>query len=383
MLDTDAVPLLDLAAEVAELRPELDAAWARVLDSGQFVLGPEVAAFEEEAAAYVGAPHAVALNSGTDALFLALKAFGVGPGDEVVTSPFSFFATSETVLALGATPVFVDLAPGTFQVDPAAVADAVTERTRVLLPVHLYGEPAPLGALRATAARHGLRVLEDAAQAFGARYATPCRACPDPAGCGDAPRGGAAGALGDAAAFSFYPTKNLGALGDGGLLTTRDAAVAARVRRLRNHGSTVRYHHEEVGVNSRLDAIQAAVLRAKLPRLVGWTEARRRVAARYDAALADVPGLVPPAPTAGHVYHQYTVRIADGRRDAVAAALRADGVATMVYYPHTLERYGGRVHGDLVHAHAAAAEALSLPVYPTLDPHRQDRVVDALRRALA
>ncbi|MFN2323942.1 MAG: DegT/DnrJ/EryC1/StrS family aminotransferase, partial [Trueperaceae bacterium] len=359
-------------------------AWARVLESGQFVLGPEVAAFEAEAAAYLNVPHAVGLNSGTDALLLALRALDVGPGDEVVTTPFSFFATSETILTVGAVPVFVDLAPGTFLLDPAAAAAAVTPRTRALLPVHLYGEVAPMTVLRHLADAHGLFVIEDAAQAIGARYVAPCRACPDPERCGaDALVGRAAGALGDAAAFSFYPTKNLGALGDGGLLTTADATVAARVRRLRNHGSERRYHHEELGVNSRLDALQAAALRAKLPRLETWTAARRAVAQRYDAMLTGIDGLTPPAPTPGHVYHQYTVRIAAGRRDAVAGALQREGIATMVYYPHTLERYGGRVFDALPHAHAAAAEALSLPVFPTLGADAQDRVVEALRRALA
>lgn len=376
--------MLDLMAEIADVRAELDAAWARVLASGQFVLGPEVAAFEAEAAAYLDVAHAVGLNSGTDALLLALRALDVGPGDEVITTPFSFFATSETILSVGAIPVFVDLAPATFLLDPAAAAAAVTPRTRALLPVHLYGEAAPMAALRRLAEVHGLHLIEDAAQAIGARYAAPCRACPDPDRCAaNAPVGRAVGALGDAAAFSFYPTKNLGALGDGGLLTTADADLAARVRRLRNHGSERRYHHEELGVNSRLDALQAAALRAKLPRLDGWTAARRAVAARYDAALAGVAGLTPPAPTPGHVYHQYTVRVRGGRRDAVADALAAGGIATMVYYPHTLERYGGRVANLLPNAHAAAAEALSLPVYPTLATDAQDRVVDALRRALA
>ncbi|MFN2321846.1 MAG: DegT/DnrJ/EryC1/StrS family aminotransferase [Trueperaceae bacterium] len=384
MSATAAVPMLDLTAEIADVRLALDAAWARVLDSGQFVLGPEVAAFEAEAAAYLGVPHAVGLNSGTDALLLALRALDVGPGDEVITSAFSFFATSETILTVGATPVFVDLAPGSFLLDAEAAAAAVTPRTRAIMPVHLYGELAPATALRRLADARGLLVIEDAAQAIGARYAAPCRACPDPDGCRtDAPVGRSAGALGDAAAFSFYPTKNLGALGDGGLLTTPDAEVAARVRRLRNHGSERRYHHEELGVNSRLDALQAAALRAKLPRLEAWTAARRAVASRYDAALGGVAGLTPPAATPGHVYHQYTVRIADGRRDAVAEELRRSGIATMIYYPHTLERYGGRVAEALTHAHAAAAEALSLPVFPTLGPDAQDRVVDALRRACA
>lgn len=381
------VPLLDLAAEVAELHDELDAAWLRVSRSGQFVLGPEVGAFEAEAAAYLGVRHAVGLNSGTDALTIALRALGVGPGHEVITSPFSFFATSETVLLLGAVPVFVDLAADGFLLDPAAVADAITERTRAILPVHLYGELAPMAALRQVAGRHGLALLEDAAQAFGARYhgggADACAACPTPGRCPAPLRGRAAGSLGDAAAFSFYPTKNLGALGDAGLLTSDDDAVAERARRLRNHGSEARYDHREPGYNSRLDALQAAILRAKLPRLAGWTAARRRVAARYGELLAGVEGVVAPHIGPDHVVHQYTVRLPGGVRDAVADGMRRRGVATMVYYPATLERYGGRAHGDLARARRTAAEVLSLPVYPTLADDAQARVVDALRAALA
>ena len=377
--DPPNVPLLDLAAELDPLRPELDAAWHRVLASGQFVLGPEVADFEREAAAYLGVRHAIGLNSGTDALTIGLRALGIGPGDEVITTPFSFFATSETVLLIGAVPVFVDLAPDGFLLDPEAVAAAVNEHTRAILPVHLYGELAAMDALGAIARRHDLRVLEDAAQAFGAR-------CPDAADefadrC--ARRGRSAGALGHAGAFSFYPTKNLGALGDGGLLTTDDDAIAARARRLRNHGGERRYQHLEPGYNSRLGALQAAWLRVKLPHLDARTQARRRVAARYDALLAGIDGVVPPRPTAGHVYHQYTVRLPGGRRDAVAEGLRRRGVASMVYYPETLDRYGGRSHGDLPHARRAAAEVLSLPIYPTLSEEAQAHVAAALRSAVA
>jgi dTDP-4-amino-4,6-dideoxygalactose transaminase len=380
---TDApVPLLDLRAETRALRPALDAAWARVVGSGQFILGPEVEAFEAESAAYLGVRHAVGLNSGTDALTIALRALGVGAGDEVITTPFSFFATSETVLLLGATPVFVDLLPDSFVLDPAAVAAAVGPRTRAILPVHLFGELAPMAELARVARRGGLALIEDAAQAFGARYVPGCRACPTPGACSDALHGRSAGALGDAAAFSFYPTKNLGAMGDGGLLTTDDDAVAATARRLRNHGSERRYHHLEPGYNSRLDALQAAVLRVKLPSLDAWTDARRAVAARYDALLADVEGVIAPAATPGHVYHQYTVRLPADRRDAVAERMREAGVATLVYYPETLDRYGGRAVGDLPHAHLAAAEVLSLPIYPSLTEAAQDRVVRALRLAL-
>ena len=377
--DPRTVPLLDLAAELEPLRPDLDAAWRRALASGQFVLGPEVEAFEREAADYLGVRHAVGLNSGTDALTIGLRALGVGPGDEVITTPFSFFATSETVLLLGAVPVFVDLSPDGFLLDPNAVAEAVTERTRVILPVHLYGELAAMDELNRIALRHELRVLEDAAQAFGARAIAPI----GENGEVSPPSGRSAGALGHAAAFSFYPTKNLGALGDGGLLTTDDDEVASHARRLRNHGSERRYHHLEPGYNSRLDALQAAWLRVKLPHLDAWTQARRRVAARYDTLLADIDGVVTPRPGPGHVYHQYTLRLPDGRRDAVAEGLRTRGVASMVYYPETLDRYGGRAHGDLPHARRAAAEVLSLPIYPTLDEEAQSHVAYALRAAVA
>lgn len=378
----EPVPLLDLVAETRELRPALDAAWHRVVGSGQFVMGPEVEAFERETAAYLGVRHAVGLNSGTDALVIALRALGVGAGDEVITTPFTFFATAETVLLLGAVPVFVDVLPDGFVLDPAGVAAAVGPRTRAILPVHLFGELAPMAELARLADRHGLALIEDAAQAFGARYRAGCRACPVPAACADPRHGRAAGALGDAAAFSFYPTKNLGAMGDGGLLTTDDDAVAATARRLRNHGSERRYHHVEVGYNSRLDALQAAILRVKLPWIDAWTAARRRLAARYDSLLAGVDGVTTPAASPGHVYHQYTLRLPADRRDAVAERMRADGVATLVYYPETLERYGGRTMGDLRHAHRAAAEVLSLPLYPSLSEAAQDRVVGALRGAL-
>ncbi len=376
------VPILDVPAELAPLRADLDAAIARVLDSGQLILGPEVEAFEREAAEYLGARHAVGLNSGTDALVIALRALGLGPGDEVITSPFSFFATSEAIQLVGAVPVFVDLAEGAFTLDPDAVAAALTPRTAALLPVHLYGDAAPLAALLALAERHGLRVIEDAAQAFGARYPTRCIGCRCDGGQSGALAGRRLGTIGDVGAVSFYPTKNLGALGDAGMLVTDDADVAAFARRLRNHGSERRYEHETLGYNSRLGAIQAAALRVKLPHLDAWTRERRRLAARYDDALADLRDLTLPAASDAHVYHQYTLRIANGRRTEVAAGLAERGIATSVHYPNTLERYGGRVHGDLTRAHAAAASVLSLPLYPRLGEARQDLVIDALREVL-
>ncbi|TVR87122.1 MAG: DegT/DnrJ/EryC1/StrS family aminotransferase [Trueperaceae bacterium] len=376
------VPILDVPAELAPLRADLDAAIARVLDSGQLILGPEVEAFEREAAEYLGARHAVGLNSGTDALVIALRALGLGPGDEVITSPFSFFATSEAIQLVGAVPVFVDLAEGAFTLDPDAVAAALTPRTAALLPVHLYGDAAPLAALLALAEQHGLRVIEDAAQAFGARYPTRCVGCRCDGGQSGTLAGRRLGTIGDVGAVSFYPTKNLGALGDAGMLVTDDADLAAFARRLRNHGSERRYEHETLGYNSRLGAIQAAALRVKLPHLDAWTRERRRLAARYDDALADLRDLTPPAASDAHVYHQYTLRIANGRRAEVAAGLAERGIATSVHYPNTLERYGGRVHGALARAHAAAASVLSLPLYPHLGEARQGQVIDALREVL-
>ena len=377
------VPILDVPAELAPLRAELDAAIARVLDSGQLILGPEVEAFEREAAEVLGAGHAVGLNSGTDALVIALRALGIGPGDEVVTSPFSFFATSEAIQLVGAVPVFVDLAEGSFALDPDAVAAALTPRTAALLPVHLYGDAAPMAALLTLAERHGLRVIEDAAQAFGARYPTRCAGCRCEVGRSGALAGRRLGTLGDVGAVSFYPTKNLGALGDAGLLVTDDSDVARFARKLRNHGSERRYEHETLGYNSRLGAIQAAALRVKLPHLGAWTRERRRLAARYDDALAGIPDLALPPASDEHVYHQYTLRIGNGRRAEVAAGLAERAIATSVHYPTTLERYGGRVHGELLRAHAAAASVLSLPLYPSLGDARQDRVIDALRSVLA
>lgn len=363
---TSTVPPLDLAAEHRQLREAFDSAYLRVRDSGQFVGGEEVAAFEREIAEALGVRHAVGLSSGTDALLLALRIAEVGPGDEVITTPLSFFATSETVLLLGATPVFVDCAPGSFLIDPERVAEAITPRTKAILPVHLYGEVAAMEPLMQLASEHRLTVIEDAAQAIGARGAAGGRM---------------AGGLGHLAAFSFYPTKNIGALGDAGMLTSDDPEMAARARRLRNHGGEQRYQHLEVGYNARLDALQAAFLRAKVPFLGEWTERRRERAQRYDRRLAELPAVTRPTITPGHALHQYTIRVPDSR-DQIISALSARGIGAMLYYPHTLERYGGRVHGSLAHAQRACAEVISLPLYPTLSDAAQDRVVEALGEAL-
>lgn len=361
------IPVLDLSPEIDALWDEVNAAVQRVLRSGQFILGPEVEAFEREVAGFLGVRHAVGVNSGTDALVLALRALGLGPGDEVVTTPFTFFATAEAVESVGARVVFADIEPGSFNLDPAAVEAAITERTRAILPVHLFGRPAAMGDLLGITERHGLAVVEDAAQAFGAAVGEQ-----------------RAGTLGDLGAYSFFPSKNLGAYGDGGLVTTDDDGMAEAVRMLRAHGAKRKYHNETVGYNSRLDAIQAAILRVKLPHVEAYNAARRAVALRYDEALADVPGLVTPELPDGHVVHQYTVRILDGQRDSVRTALKKAGIGTMVYYPvpcHRLPLYAERAR-RFPEAERAAAEALSLPIWPQLDEPTQARVVAALRAVL-
>ncbi len=375
------VPLCDLARQAASLEPALTEAARRVLTSGVYVLGAEVEAFERELAAVVGVRHAVGVASGTDALDLALRAVGVRPGDHVLTSPFTFVATVSAILAAGAEPVFADIDPRTGNLDPERVREVLEDRSpvarrrrvrpetvRAIVPVHLYGRPADTRTLRG----FGLPVVEDAAQALGATV-----------------QGRSAGALGAAGCFSFFPTKNLGGFGDGGMVTTDDAAVADRVRLLRAHGMRPRYTHLAVGTNSRLDALQAALLRVKLPHLPAWVAARRRHAEAYTAALAGLPGLTVPVedPGSRHAWHQYTVRIGGDRRDTVREALRADGIATAVYYPspaHLQEALAGLGHrpGDFPHAERACREVLSLPLFPELTAPERTRVTTALRGAV-
>jgi dTDP-4-amino-4,6-dideoxygalactose transaminase len=375
------VPVLDLAPELEALWGELSSEALRVLRSGRFVLGPDVEAFEREAAEYLGVKHAVGLNSGTDALFIGLRALGVGPGDEVVTTPFTFFATPEAISLIGATPVFADIEADSFNLDPASLEVAVTGRTRAVIPVHLFGRPVDWEALSDVASRHGLRVLEDCAQSIGATAAGGND------GAATSPR--RTGALGDAGAFSFYPTKNLGGFGDGGLLTIDDDGVAETARMLRTHGERSRYRNEMIGYNSRLDALQAALLRVKLRRLDAFNSARRAAARRYGELLADLGAagvLTTPAVTEGHVFHQYTVRIQGGRRDEVRERLDEAGIGTMVYYPipcHRLPVYA-EAYADvsLPVAEAAADEVLSLPIWPAIEPATQERVAAALADAL-
>lgn len=362
------IPLLDLQAQYEGIRAEVLAAVNRVLESQRFILGPEVETFEAEIAAYCQAPYAIGVSSGSDALLAALMALGVGPGDEVITTPYSFFATAGAAARLGARPVFVDIEPRAYNIDPELVEAAITPRTRAILPVHLYGQASHLAPLLEIAARRGLALIEDAAQAIGAEY-----------------QGRRVGALGTVGCFSFFPSKNLGAYGDAGLLTCADAALAERLRLLRVHGAAPKYHHRLVGGNFRLDALQAAVLRVKLKYLDDWTEARRRNAARYRRLFEEsgllasgAVGLPEDLGYGRHIYHQYVLRVQ--RRDELQAFLKARQIGTEVYYPVPLHlqecfRNLGYAHGDFPEAERAAAETLAIPIYPELSETQQEEVV--------
>ena len=364
------IPLVDLAPQHAEVAGEVARGFARVMAASAYILGPEVAEFERAFAAHCGVQHCVGVGNGTDAIELMLRAAGVGPGDEVLVPANTFIATALGVLRAGARPVPVDC-DRWFLMDPRRIEERISPRTRALLPVHLFGQFADMEAICEIGARHGLLVFEDAAQAQGAR------------------RGGrGCGGFGAAAATSFYPGKNLGAYGDGGAVLTASADLASRLRRLRNWGSERKYHHPEIGFNSRLDTLQAVVLAAKLRRLDAWNEARRRAAARYDERLATIDGVELPRTLPGneHVYHLYVVRVP--RRDDVLGALAAEGIGAGVHYPTPLHLHGALEHlgyrrGDFPEAERAAAEMLSLPIGPHVTAAQQERVASCLARALA
>lgn len=361
------IPILDLKGQYLAHREEIDRAILAAIESGHLILGPNVKALEEEIAAYVGCRYGIGVASGTDALRLALAALQIGPGDEVITTPFTFVATANTISHAGATPVFVDIDPRTFNLVPELVEKAVTPRTKAIVPVHLFGQTAAMGPLLEIARRYGLWIIEDAAQAIGAEEA-----------------GQRAGSFGNLGCFSFYPTKNLGAYGDGGMVTTNDPELAERVDLLRRHGSKKKYYNEVLGFNSRLDEIQAALLRVKLRYLDDWTEKRRRIAHRYNQLLAGVPVETPlERPKVRHVYHQYTIRAP--HRDRLQAYLQEQGIGTMVYYPvplHRLPLYAGLNYpeGSLPASEQAAREVLSLPIYPELTDEQLEMVVGAIGR---
>ena len=365
------IPLVDLRAQYGSIKDEIDAAVGRVIGNGQFILGPEVRAFEEEMAACCGTKYAVGVASGTDALHLALLASGLKPGDEVITTPFTFIATAEVITHCGATPVFVDIDPRTFDLDPDKLESAITAKTRALLPVHLYGQPARMDAILDIARNHKLKVIEDCAQALGAE-------------CG----GKKVGSLGDAGCFSFFPSKMLGAYGDGGLVVTNDGAIAEQVRVLRNHGGHSKYHNIVPGFNSRLDELQAAVLRVKLGHLSEWIEQRREKAALYADLLEKVAGVTAPreAPRSRHVFNYYTIRV-KGKRDGLQKHLSARGIDTAIYYPVSLHlqevyRQLGYRAGDMPESEKAQDEVLSLPLYPELEDGSIRAIVDIISQFL-
>lgn len=380
-MSDSGVPLLDLRRQTQSLRSELDVAIARVFDSCSFVLGQEVAAFEQAVSEYLNCRYAVGVASGTDAIWLALRALDVGPNDFVLTSPFTFFATASAILGTGARPVFADIDPATYNLDGASVRSILTgeasickrlnikrDAVRVLLPVHLYGQAADLPAIQALAAEFDCGIVEDAAQAIGARIGETHIGNTDQLAC-----------------FSFFPSKNLGAFGDGGLVTTNDTALADRVRQLRAHGSTKKYHHGMLGTNSRLDALQAAILGVKLPHLESWVDARRAHAAAYDAAFTEVDGLTVPFCAEGrhHCYHQYTVRVSGGRRDDLQAHLQQAGIGCAIYYPipaHLQQAVAGYGYqsGDCPNSEAAAAEVISLPIFPEMTVNEREQVIETV-----
>lgn len=366
------VPFVDLKEQYNAIRDELEPALHEVFRDTAFILGKYVARFEQEFAAYCGVRHAIGVNSGTDAITLTLKALGLGPGDEVITAANTFVATVEAIVHAGCKPVLVDVLPDTYNMDPIKLEEKITSKTKAIIPVHLYGQPADLEAIMAIARRYNLFVIEDAAQAHGARY-----------------KGRPVGSLGDAACFSFYPSKNLGAYGDGGAVVTNDEALALKIRQLRDHGSIRKYQHELVGYNSRLDALQAVVLSIKLKHLDQWNAMRQRNAHLYRELLLKFPGVVAPKARQDvqHVYHLYVIRVERGDRDRLQEHLKAHGIETGIHYPQPVHltqafAYLGYKEGDFPVAEQCARSILSLPMYPELRAEQIDHVVSEIRNYL-
>ena len=362
------IPMVDLHRQYQQLKPDIDAAIQDVLNQTQFILGPNVAALEKEVAAYHGGACAIGVASGTDALLLALRACGIGPGDEVITTPFTFIATAEVVALLGAVPVFVDIEPDTFNIDPEKIEVKITPRTRAIIPVHLFGHPAAMDAIMELAIKYKLKIIEDCAQAFGAEY-----------------HGKKAGAFGDCGCFSFFPSKNLAGYGDGGMIVTNDEELSKNIRILRNHGSTVKYHHSLIGYNSRLDEIQAAIIRVKFRHIDSFNASRHANAQIYQTLLnAGAVAMPVERPGCRHVYHQFTIRSA--RRDRIMAALQEKGIASAVYYPvplHLQEAFAGAagVGNRLTCAETCAREVLSLPMFPELSRDEIRTICDVVNHA--
>ncbi len=368
------IPILDLKPQYESIKVEIQEAIDRVLESGAFIMGPDAKLFEQEVAEYLEVKQAIGVNSGTDALVIGLKALGIGEGDEVITTPFSFFATAESISNVGAKPVFADVDPKSFNINPEEIKAKITPCTKAIMPVHLYGCPAEMVQIMDIAQEHGLKVIEDCAQSFGARYyEIDCDL-----------NSKFTGAIGDVGAYSFFPSKNLGAYGDGGLIVTDDDRVAELARALRVHGAKKKYHNEMLGYNSRLDTLQAAILRVKLQHIDEWNEGRRRVAKTYNQLLADVPGIITPELADGHVFHQYTIRATNNRRDAVKDYLAAQGISSMIYYPIPQDRlpvYQGQHPTNSV-SDRLAQEVLSLPIWPEIHPTTIEHIVEIVKRAL-
>jgi len=364
------VPLLDISAQNTKLRPEIERALGRVLDTNGFILGDEVAALETELAEYCGARHAIACASGTDALILALLVYDIGFDDEVITTPYSFFASTSSIARLGAVPIFVDIEPKTFNMDVSQVEARITDKTKAIMPIHLFGQCAEMDALLEIGAKHGIPIIEDAAQAIGSED-----------------RGRRAGTMGAIGCFSFYPSKNLGGMGDGGFLTTNDDELAHKIKALRVHGSFERYYHKWVGLNSRLDGFQGAVLRVKLPHLDEWSDARKRNADRYREGLAEIDSgfsLPTEREDVRHIYNQFVVRV-PGRRDELRAFLTENGIGSDIYYPVSLHLqecfdYLGYRRGDYPESELASVESLALPIFPEMTEDQQAHVISTIRR---
>lgn len=364
------IPILNLQLQYHNLKSEIDLAIANVLESTQFILGPEVSLLETEIAHYLGSKYAIGVNSGTDALIIALRSLDIGRGDEVITTTFSFYATAESISIVGAKPVFIDINPHSFNIDPKQIKNAITPRTKAIMPVHLYGQSAAMAEIMAIAKEYDLKVIEDCAQGFGAIYEGDCIDCNQT--CEQNWRekiaGKYVGSIGDVGAFSFYPTKNLGAYGDGGMIVTNNEEVAELAKMLRVHGAKKTYHNEMLGYNSRLDSIQATILRVKLNYINEWNQNRRNIAEIYNQLLINAPNIITPTISKGHVFHQYTIRITNGKRDELKDYLSNQGIGSMIYYPipqDQLPVYQGQ-YQSLPIATQLAKEVLSLPIFPEL-----------------
>lgn len=370
MSTQNPIPPFELNTEIQEHWEEINEAIQRVLRHGQFIMGEEVREFEKKAAEFLGVKYAVGVNSGTDALVIGLRAAGVGAGDEVITTPFSFFATAESISILGAKPVFVDIEERSFNIDPDKIEAAVSEKTKAIMPVHLYGNPCRMESIFKVAQKHDLKIIEDCAQSFGAT---------------DLTSGKKTGAIGDVGAFSFFPTKNLGAYGDGGLIATNSEKIVEEAGMLRTHGSKKKYQNEILGYNSRLDTIQAAVLLVKIQYINRFNQRRREIAELYWEGLKDIEALEPPEVVDGHVFHQYTIKVKDGQREALRAYLKEQGIGSMVYYPVPQDKlpvYEGQ-YEELPVSSKLAEQVLSLPIWPQMKDEQVKRVIQAIQQKMS